>query len=534
MPICQDTEIAYDRAGPTGGLPLVLLHAGIADRRMWDPTLPALTVDHDVVRLDLRGFGESTSAPNAHWSPRADVLATLDALGIDRAHLIGGSFGAGVAVEVALERPAAAASLVLAAPGGALITERTADLLAFWEAEGKAAEAGDFDAAAEANVVAWVDGPHRGPDVVRAEVRDAVREMQRLVFEIGETWDWDAVEKLEDELNPPASERYAELAAPTLVVSGALDIDAIGKAADGLVAGVPDVQGVCLARRGPRALDGAARRLRRAGARLGGRAFLTGAESASACLQPAVGIVWPMTIPRTAAVLAVAGSAVAAILTTSAATTSVSAPTGNPDPGQFKHPQDNPFFPLTSGLVTRLRGTDDDERFSETVKVTNRTRTIIGVEATVFRDVVRRPDGSIAEATDDWYAADNDGNVWYLGEDTATYDENGNLESREGSWEAGVHGAEAGIIMPADPQPGDADRMEFDKGNAEDQAWVVQRLPFVDTLGGRYDDIVRTFEWSRLEPKVISMKFYARGLGIVEERDVAGGNEHFWLVSSHK
>jgi pimeloyl-ACP methyl ester carboxylesterase len=68
--------------------------------------------------------------------------------------------------------------------------------------------------------------------------------MQRLAFEIGEAWDWDAVEKLEDELEPPASERYADLAAQTLVLSGALDIDAIGQAADGLVAGVPDVQGV--------------------------------------------------------------------------------------------------------------------------------------------------------------------------------------------------------------------------------------------------------------------------------------------------
>jgi hypothetical protein len=240
-----------------------------------------------------------------------------------------------------------------------------------------------------------------------------------------------------------------------------------------------------------------------------------------------------MTLTRTAAVLAVAGSAVAILLTTSAATPSASVSAGNPDPSRFKHPQDNPFFPLTPGLVTKLRGTDGAEKFLQTVKVTSHTKTILGVETTVFRDVVRRPDGSLAEATDDWYAADKDGNVWYFGEDTATYDEHGKLESREGSWRAGVDGAEAGIIMPADPQPGDASRMEFAKGEAEDQAWVVQRLPFVDTLGGRYDDIVRTLEWSRLEPKVISMKFYARGLGIVEERDAAGGDEHFWLVSSH-
>ncbi len=241
-----------------------------------------------------------------------------------------------------------------------------------------------------------------------------------------------------------------------------------------------------------------------------------------------------MTVNRTTAVLAVAGSAVAALLTTSAAAPPASVRAGNPDPSTFKHPQENPFFPLTPGLVTKLRGTDGAEKFIQTVKVTSRTKTILGVETTVFRDVVRRPDGSLAEATDDWYAADNDGNVWYFGEDTATYDEQGNLEDRAGSWEAGVDGAEAGIIMPADPQLTEATRMEFAKGEAEDQAWVVQRLPSVVTPGGRYDDIVRTFEWSRLEPKVVSMKFYARGLGIVEEMDVAAGDEHFWLVSSHR
>ena len=101
----------------------------------------------------------------------------------------------------------------------------------------------------------------------------------------------------------------------------------------------------------------------------------------------------------------------------------------------------------------------------------------------------RRPPArrELAEKTRDWYATDQDGNVWYFGEDTATYDENGDLESREGSWEAGVDGAVAGIIMPADPRPSTAAYMEFAKGEAEDQAWVVQRLPSVRTPGGTYD-----------------------------------------------
>ena len=244
-----------------------------------------------------------------------------------------------------------------------------------------------------------------------------------------------------------------------------------------------------------------------------------------------------MTATRTTLSVSLAGLA-AAVVTTLTATSSAdqSARSTAPafDPAHFTHPVDNPFFPLTPGLLTRLHGTDGDERFVEKVWVTHRTVVIAGVRAVVVRDVVRRPDGTLAEATDDWYADDDQGNVWYLGEDTATYDEHGHLEDRAGSWTAGVDGAEPGIIMPADPRPSTASRMELSKGVAEDQAWVVQRLGRVNTPGGPYTDIVRTLEWSRLEPRVISQKFYAAGLGIVEERDLAAGDEHFWVVSSRQ
>jgi hypothetical protein len=203
------------------------------------------------------------------------------------------------------------------------------------------------------------------------------------------------------------------------------------------------------------------------------------------------------------------------------------------DPAAFAHPVENVYFPLTPDLVTRLHGTDGEHRFVEKVRITHRTKRIAGVEAVVVRDVVRRPDGTLAEATDDWYADDDTGNVWYLGEDTATYDKKGQVEDREGSWEAGVDGAEPGIILPHGPQPSTANRMEYDKGVAEDQSWVVQRLGRISSPGGRFTDVVRTLEWSRLEPRVISQKFYAAGVGIVEERDLAAGQEHFWVVSSH-
>jgi hypothetical protein len=201
------------------------------------------------------------------------------------------------------------------------------------------------------------------------------------------------------------------------------------------------------------------------------------------------------------------------------------------DPGAFAHPVDNPYFPLTPGLVTRLRGVDDGEHVSEVVRVTGRTKVILAVDATVVRDVVRRADRSLAEKTHDWYAADDLGNVWYLGEDTATYDEAGRVESREGSWQAGLHGARPGILVPADARTSTATRPEFSRGRAEDQSWFVQHLGQLRSHGRRFRDVVRSFEWSRLEPDVVSQKFYAAGLGIIAEHDVTGGEERFWLVS---
>jgi hypothetical protein len=202
----------------------------------------------------------------------------------------------------------------------------------------------------------------------------------------------------------------------------------------------------------------------------------------------------------------------------------------NPSPSSFTHPVANPYFPLTPGLVLRYRGTDDGEKEHERVVVTHKTKMIQGVRTTVVHDVLRRADGSLAEATDDWYAADNAGNVWYFGENTATFRPNGTVESREGSWRAGVSGAVAGTIMPANPRPTDAYRQEFWRGQAEDQAWIVQNNTTVTVPRGTFHRVVRSYEWSRLEKANVSVKFYARNVGIIRERDVAGGTELFQLV----
>lgn len=202
------------------------------------------------------------------------------------------------------------------------------------------------------------------------------------------------------------------------------------------------------------------------------------------------------------------------------------------DPNDFTNPVANPYFPIKAGLVLRYRGSEDRQRFRERVAITHRTKTIQGVTTTVVLDVLRRADdGTIAEKTHDWYADDNLGNVWYFGERTATYTRAGRVVSREGSWQAGVNGAVAGTIMPVDPHPTDAYRQEFLRGHAEDQAWIVERTARVTIPHRRLDHVVRSFEWTRLEADVLSTKFYARGLGIVFERDVAGGTEIFRLVS---
>lgn len=232
--------IAYDRAGPQTGLPVVLIHAGIADRRMWDPQWPALTAVRDAVRVDLRGFGDSAERPPGALAPVKDVLATMTALGIGRCHLVGASFGAGVAVEVALTRPELVASLVLVAPGGSLISEVTPDLQAFFDAERSALSRDRLDEAVEANLTWWVDGPRRDASAVDQTVRDLVRRMQRRAFEL--TADWDDVE--EEDLEPPALDRLTEIHVPTLVLVGALDLDAIQQAARRVTVEVPGARRV--------------------------------------------------------------------------------------------------------------------------------------------------------------------------------------------------------------------------------------------------------------------------------------------------
>jgi len=222
--------IAFDDEG--SGPPLALVHAGVADRRMWSGLAATQVGRHRVIRHDVRGVGESLP-PTGPWSHHTDLLGLLDELLITRAHVVGASMGAGIAVEAALARPGAVASLVLVAPGGALFDGTPAAFRPIWAAEVDALDRGDLDAAVEINLRAWVDG---SSDVVDPAVRAFVGRMQREAFELPQ---WDADHAPEHELAPPAAARLAELACPVLVVVGDADDQAIRAVAERIAAEAP-------------------------------------------------------------------------------------------------------------------------------------------------------------------------------------------------------------------------------------------------------------------------------------------------------
>jgi len=199
------------------------------------------------------------------------------------------------------------------------------------------------------------------------------------------------------------------------------------------------------------------------------------------------------------------------------------------DPADFVRTIDNEFFPLRPGTTFFYEGTSDGVPTSNEFFVTHDTKEILGVVTTVVRDLAFE-DGVLAEKTFDWFAQDRDGNVWYFGEDTKLLDPEGNVISTEGSWEAGVDGAKAGIIMLAEPRVGNRYFQEFAPGVAEDQAKVLSLNKSRCVRFGCFDDLLLTKEWTKLRPGVVDHKFYAEGIGFVLGVTVKGGDERTELV----
>ena len=198
------------------------------------------------------------------------------------------------------------------------------------------------------------------------------------------------------------------------------------------------------------------------------------------------------------------------------------------DPTNFTAVVDNSYFPLTPGTIYIYEGETAEGTEHIEVVVTHDTKVVMGVTCIEVRDTVYL-NGEVLEDTYDWYAQDKDGNVWYFGEDTKEY-ENGQVVSTEGTWTAGVDGAQPGIIMLADPQVSQMYRQEYYAGEAEDMAEVISISESATVAYGSFDNLVMTREWTPLTPGLAENKYYAQGIGVVLEVVVEGGSGQIELI----
>lgn len=191
-------------------------------------------------------------------------------------------------------------------------------------------------------------------------------------------------------------------------------------------------------------------------------------------------------------------------------------------PAGFTTSIDNPYMTLRPGTTFVYEDNESGETNSFTV--TRKTVVVDGVTCVVVHDTAK-VNGVVIEDTFDWFAQDDKGNVWYFGEDTKAY-EPGNPDpvSTEGSWEAGVDGAQAGIVMLADPDVGDKYYQEFAPGVAEDWAKVLRLDANVDVVYGSFGDTLKTRDVNPLDPSVEN-KYYVPGVGNVLTTDEDGNRE---------
>ena len=188
------------------------------------------------------------------------------------------------------------------------------------------------------------------------------------------------------------------------------------------------------------------------------------------------------------------------------------------DPANFTHVVNNPYFPLVPGTTTVFTEKEGKETRENKVTVTHDTKTIMGVKCVVVHDTVSL-DGKLVEDTLDWYAQDKEGAVWYFGEATKEFKSGGRVIT-DGSWEGGVNG-QPGIMMPANPKPGEPYRQEYSPNNAEDMGQVVATDETVTVPAGTFKNCVKTKDWSLLESGHEN-KWFAKGVGVVRSQNTKG------------
>lgn len=179
----------------------------------------------------------------------------------------------------------------------------------------------------------------------------------------------------------------------------------------------------------------------------------------------------------------------------------------------------NPYFMFEAGKKYIYEGqtTDGFERIE--VQLLSKSKTVLGIACAVVNDKVWI-DGKLKEDTDDWYAQDNDGTVWYMGEYVTDYNPDGSVLDHDGSWEAGISGAKPGINMHADPIKGLIYRQEYWFDEAEDEAEIVETGLTVTIPFGTFSNCIKIREWTDLEPGQVGFKTYAPGVGILLDGDI--------------
>jgi hypothetical protein len=201
------------------------------------------------------------------------------------------------------------------------------------------------------------------------------------------------------------------------------------------------------------------------------------------------------------------------------------------DPADFTVDVTNKYWPMKKGDRWLYEERDENGTVTrDEVTVLDQTEKINGIESLVVHDLATQ-DGVPIEDTTDWYAQDSAGNLWYLGEKTTEY-ENGQPSSTEGSWQYGVDGAQAGIMLPAEPTPGLQYRQEFLEGEAEDKAIVLSTNEQAQTPTGLYHDAVLTRDTTPLEPELVELKWYAPGVGPVLTLTPSGEQTREQLVEA--
>lgn len=204
-----------------------------------------------------------------------------------------------------------------------------------------------------------------------------------------------------------------------------------------------------------------------------------------------------------------------------------------PTAGQWAPEVTNPYFPLRRGTTFTYRGVRDGEPYTQTVVVQMATERMAGASATVVLDTIRT--STHVSGTQGWYAQDQAGNVWYLGEAVRTFDKAGRVTSTTITWQAGDPDARPGLFMPAAPKVGDSFYQEYTKGAAEDIYSIASVDATLTVPYGAFTSAVLTYQTSELDMQTVLASYYAKGVGLVYQSDLTGVTDYRKLVSvTHK